>query len=169
VLKNAFSYFSDDLVFVDSNSALVLEPSGSRVVPLVLELAAGQLLEFRYYDGLLDRELARVYQVVEKTPRIVRSPFGALARQVLRRFMELTEFTERVDNALKVTDDVYLARVYGAALDLFRATAWRRGIERKLEIFRETYAMLNGEAQAARSELLEIVIIIVIVAELFIR
>ena len=82
VLKNAFSYLVDDLVVVDWNSALVVEPSGSRIVPFVLELATSQLLEFRYYDGILDRELARVYDHVEKSrPRILRSPFGKLMRR----------------------------------------------------------------------------------------
>ena len=37
--------------------------------------------------------------------------------------------------------------------------------EDKLEIFRSTYAMLNGEAQSARSELLEIAVIVLIVME----
>jgi uncharacterized Rmd1/YagE family protein len=79
---------------------------------------------------------------------------------------DVTETVERAENALKVTDDVYLARVYGAALELFRAAAWRRGIERKLEIFRSTYTMLNSEAHAARAELLEMAIVVLIVAEL---
>ena len=60
-----------------------------------------------------------------------------------------TELVERVENALKVTDDVYLARVYSSALDIFRGRVWRGGIERKLAIIRETYAMLNDEAPAA--------------------
>ena len=92
--------------------------------------------------------------------------FQSVLSDLQARVADVTETVERAENALKVIDDVYLARVYGAALELFRASAWRRGIERKLEIFRETYAMLNGEAQAARSELLEIVVIMVIVAEL---
>ena len=71
-----------------------------------------------------------------------------------------------MENALKVTNDVYLARIYAAALELFREAAWRRGIERKLRILRETYAMLNTESQAARAELLEVAIVILIVAEL---
>jgi len=73
---------------------------------------------------------------------------------------------ERVENALTVTDDVYLARVYSAALELFRGRAWRSGIDRKLAILRDTYAMLNSEAQAARSETLEIAIVVLIVGEL---
>ncbi|MCU0647704.1 MAG: hypothetical protein MUF00_06895, partial [Gemmatimonadaceae bacterium] len=70
------------------------------------------------------------------------------------------------DNALKVTDDVYLARVYSAALELFRGRAWRGGIDRKLGIIRDTYAMLNDEAQAARGEMLEIAIVLLIVVEI---
>jgi len=77
-----------------------------------------------------------------------------------------TELVERVENALTVTDDVYLARVYSAALELFRGRAWRSGIDRKLAILRDTYAMLNSEAQAARSETLEIAIVVLIVGEL---
>ena len=77
-----------------------------------------------------------------------------------------TEVVERAENALKVTDDVYLARVYSAALDVFRARHWRAGIDRKLTIIRETYEMLNAEAQAARGEVLEIAIVALIVLEI---
>ena len=35
-----------------------------------------------------------------------------------------------------------------------------------MTILRETYAMLNGEAQSARAELLEIAIVVLIVLEL---
>ena len=82
------------------------------------------------------------------------------------RVAAITEIVERADNAFKVTDDVYLARIYRAALDLFREPAWRRGVDRKLQIFRDTYAMLNAESQAARAELLEVIIVVLIAAEL---
>ncbi len=65
-----------------------------------------------------------------------------------------------------MTDDVYLARVYGAALEIFRGRAWRSGIDRKLAIVREAYAMLNAEAQAARAEALEISIVVLIIVEI---
>jgi len=35
----------------------------------------------------------------------------------------------------------YLARIYTAALDIFRGREWRAGIDRKLAIIRETYAI----------------------------
>lgn len=166
VLRNGFSYLTDDLVLIDWNSALVVEPSGSRVVPHVLELATCQLLEFRYYDGLLDRELARVYELVGRAPRILRSPFGALTRQVLRSFMELTEFTERVDNAIKSVGDVYLARVYLAAINRFRVPHWRESVETKLGLVGRAYELLKGEVEVSRAQILELTIVILICAEL---
>jgi hypothetical protein len=166
VLRNAFSYLADDLVVIDWNSALVVEPSGSRVVAHVLELATCQLLEFRYYDGILEKELARVYDDVEKAPRILRSPFNRLTRQVLRRFMELTEFTERVDNAIKSVGDFYLARVYLAAIGRFRVREWRESVESKLDLVSKGYELLKGDVDVSRTQILEIIVIVLILAEL---
>ena len=68
--------------------------------------------------------------------------------------------SRRRENALRVINDVYLARVYAAALEPFRERAGQRRIERKLAMLRETYAVPNSEAQSARAELLEIWIIV---------
>jgi hypothetical protein len=167
VLRNAFSYLVDDLVIVDWNSALVVEPSGSRIVPFVLELATSQLLEFRYYDGILDGELARVYDYVEKSrPRVLRSPYAALVRQVVRRFMELTELTERVDNSIKSVGDFYLSRVYQAAITRFRVPDWRESVESKLRLIGRAYEVLKGEVEVSRAQLLEIIVVVLILVEL---
>jgi hypothetical protein len=170
LLHHRFSYYADDLVVLTWENALVVEPAtNDRDVEYILEFANAQLLELRYYDAVLDAELPAMYDRVEDARRRRRLPtrrFHAVLADLQTRIADVTETVERADNALKVTDDVYLARVYGAALDLFRAEAWRRGIERKLEIFRSTYAMLNGEAQSARAELLEVAIVVLIVAEL---
>jgi hypothetical protein len=166
ILKNSFSYLADDLVVVDWNSAFVVEPSGSRMVPFVLELATSQLLEFRYYDGILERELARVYDHVEKArPHLIRSPYAALTRQVLSRFMELTEFTERVDNSIKSVGDFYLARVYQSAIGRFRVPDWRESVESKLRLTARAYELLKGEVEVSRSELLEIIVVVLILVE----
>jgi hypothetical protein len=171
LLAHRFSYYEDDLAVLTWDNALVVEPQANdRDVEYILEFANAQLLELRFYDALLDAELPAMYdRIAAARQRRLPLPtrrFQSVLSDLQARVADVTETVERAENALKVTDDVYLARVYGAALELFRGSAWRRGIERKLEIFRETYAMLNGEAQAARSELLEIVVILVILAEL---
>jgi uncharacterized Rmd1/YagE family protein len=72
---------------------------------------------------------------------------------------------ERVDNALQVTEDVYLARVYAAAMELFRVPNVTQAVDRKLAIIREIYTALQSDAAGARAELLEMAILILIVIE----
>jgi hypothetical protein len=170
VLKHAHSYFDDDLAIIDWNSAFVLEPSGSRDIPDILEFATSQLLELRYYDGLLDHELARIYDDFDTARRqrrvVFRSPYEKLARGVLRRLVELTEFTERVDNALKVVGDFYLARVYQSAVRRFRIQSWQASVDGKQALVAQAYSLLKGEVDIRRSTLLEIIVIVLILLEL---
>ncbi|HEY8080286.1 MAG TPA: hypothetical protein VIF62_39420 [Labilithrix sp.] len=167
VLKHSFSYQTDDIAVVDWNSAFVVEPSGSRLVPFVLELATSQLLEFRYYDTLVDTELARVYEEVERArTKILRSPYATLTKQMLGRFMELTEFTERTDNAIKSVGDFFLARLYGAAIRRFRVAEWRESVESKLEIVSRAYELLKSDVEVSRTTLLELIVIVLILVEL---
>jgi hypothetical protein len=170
LLSRRFSYTDQDLTVLSWDAALVAEPLvGDQDVEFLLEFANAQLLELRVYDAYLDAELPQLYD------RALLARRGATALLV-RRFenvlaglhtmvADTTEVVERVENGLKVTNDVYLARIYHAALTLFREEAWRNGLARKLQIFRDTYAMLNDEAQTARGNVLEVIIILLIVTE----
>ena len=171
LVPHRFSYHEDDFAALSWESALVIEPrADDHDIEYVLEFANAQLLELRMYDQRLDDDLPALYDRVEAA-RARRSPrltgrFRAVLSDLQTRVADITETVERVENAVKLTNDVYLARVYSAALEIFRERAWRLGINRKLGILRETYAMLNSEAQAARAELLEIAIIVLILVEL---
>ena len=168
LLGSRFSYYADDLVILTWDNALVVDPQSRDLdVEFVLEFANAQLLELRVYDAELDSELPTLYDRITRARR--RWPwkrFSMVLTDVQITVGDITEIVERADNAFKVTDDVYLARVYERALELFREKAWRSGIDRKLSILRETYAMLNAEAQASRAELLEATIVFLIVVEL---
>ena len=166
-----FSYYPDDLAILTWSSALIVDPTeGDSDVQVILEFANAQLLELRYYDALLDAELPRMYDRIAE--RRSRALFGRRYATLLTGLQTLvadsTEIVERAENALKVTDDVYLARVYAAALELFRGRVWRHGIDHKLAIIRQTYAMLNAESMAVRNEVLEVAIIVLIVVEIVI-
>ncbi|HEX4627869.1 MAG TPA: hypothetical protein VH137_03685 [Gemmatimonadales bacterium] len=168
-----FSYYPDDLAVLTWYSALIVDPTeGDSDVQLILEFANAQLLELRYYDAILDAELPKMYDRIAERRVGGRALFGRRYASLLTALQTLvadsTEIVERAENALKVTDDVFLARVYAAALDLFRARVWRGGIDHKLAIIRQTYAMLNAEAMAARNEVLEAAIIVLIIVEIVI-
>jgi hypothetical protein len=170
MLSPRFSYYPDDLAVLAWGAALVIEPNVDDAdVPYVLEFANAQLLELRYHDLLLDAELPRVYEetaAARKAFRLLGRRFSRLLGNLQARVADATESVERAENSLKVTDDVYLARIYTSALEIFRGPTWRRGIDRKIEILRDTYTMLNAESQALRTELLELTIIVLIVLEI---
>ncbi len=120
LLRQALSYYEDDLVVLTWDRAFVMDPGAPDTdIADVLEVANAQLLELRYYDDMLDDELPRMYDRVAEARQALRGlgrrRYATLARELHRLVAEVTEITERVDNALKVTEDVYLARVYGAA------------------------------------------------------
>ena len=169
LLENNFSYYTNDLAVITWDRAFLYEADGATDVAEVIEVANAQLLELRYYDLLLDEELPRMYRRVEQARkgfRLLRRSHAKLAHELYAQVAEVTEITERIDNALKVTEDVYLARIYSAVGDLFRLRIWNADVERKLAIIRDTYSALNDDATHARAELLELGIFLLIVFEI---
>ncbi|MBP0445327.1 hypothetical protein J8J14_11105 [Roseomonas sp. SSH11] len=170
LLAQRFSYHPDDLAVITWDRAFILEPRRETDVADVLEMANAQLLELRSYDELLDDELPRMRDLVEAAHRrsnLLRSRnYARLARQLHTLVAEVTQLAERVDNALQVTEDVYLARVYGAAIGLFRVPQVSAAVDRKLDIIRQTYTALHGEAAGGRAEVLEAAILLLIAFEI---
>ena len=170
LMSRSFSYYADDLVVMTWDRAFIYEPRKESDVADVIEVANAQLVEFRYYDTLLDDELPLMYDRVENA-RSARSLFASrrfaqLARRLYTLVAEVTELTERVDNALQVTEDVYLARVYSTALGLFRVPTLSASVDRKLAIIRDTYTALYEEASSHRAEVLEIAVVLLITLEI---
>jgi hypothetical protein len=123
----------------------------------------------RSYDAELDTELSLFYRRLPKTrPRFtfpLVKRYSKLLYDLQRLVAEFTGFTERVDNSLKVTDDVYWNRLYTSIMSVLRVDVWRSGVEHKLTLLRETYSMLHDEADTERSTTLEWTIIILIAFE----
>lgn len=168
LLKNTFSYYTNDLAVITWDRAFLYEPEGDTDVTEIIEVANAQLLELRYYDLHLDGELPVMYRRVQNARRHFRllgRNYAKLAHELYGLVAEVTEITERIDNALKVTEDVYLARIYGSVAELFRLRSWNYDVERKLAIIRDTYSALNDDATHARAELLELGIFLLIVFE----
>jgi hypothetical protein len=169
VTAQHFSYGEDDLVVVDWNAAFVYEPSGSTDIPDILEICNGQLLEFRYYDHQLDRQLTRVGETLRRTRRrgipLFRTTDAPLARSVQLTLIEMSEALERVENSLKVIGDFYLAKVYEAALEQLRVDDWKASVQRKQQTLGDVYQWLKGEVDTARSLTLEVMIVALIVVE----
>ena len=112
LLSRRFSYTDQDLTVLSWEAALVLEPAAAdQDVEFLLEFANAQLLELRVYDAYLDAELPQLY---DRASLARRGPAALLVRRfehVLAGLHTLvadtTEVVERVENGLKVTNDVY--------------------------------------------------------------
>jgi hypothetical protein len=170
VLSLQFSYLETDLAVVHWNSALVVEPSGVEDIPDLLEFATAHLLELRFYDDLLDRELHRIYDELEgggsPITHLLTRKYRRLQRRTAALLLELSEMIERLENAVKIVGDFYLARLYQAAVRRFRLSSWQETVLRKQKLVAEVNDITGEAADTSRSELLEIIVILLITWEI---
>jgi hypothetical protein len=166
ILDNRFQYSRDDLVVVDWNSALVIEPSGSMDVPLIIEFALNQLLEMRFYDDLLDQRLNDLYnEVVGKRRGLFSNKYSRLAEEAGQIYLEISEIVENVENSFKTVGDFYLATIFRASSQRFRFDDWQRSIDDKLSNLAEVSKLLHSEVNESRNQMMEIIIIVLIAVE----
>jgi hypothetical protein len=168
-MQNTDGYLDNDLVVIDWNSAFVLEPSGSRDIPDILEFSRSMLLQLLVYDDQLDLELRQIYQEFAKRRggmvSILSSRYRKLAHEVSARLIEVTEFNERIENSFKIIGDYYLARIYRTAVTRFGIPLVRESVARKHQLVEKVYDMLKGEVELLRGQALELTIVVLIVVE----
>ena len=167
ILEGTYQYSDTDITIIDWNSAIVVEPSGRKEVPEVIEFALTHMMEMRYYDALLDQRLGMLYDSIEESrAKVFSNRFTTLSREASARFIEFSEFIERVDNSFKVVGDFYLAKIFRAAGEKFRIPEWETNVSRKINLFSDLSELLQGEINVNRSLWLEITIVILIAFEL---
>jgi hypothetical protein len=170
VLSHRLSYYAKDLVVPTWSSALVYDTeAGIHAAIEILEYANSQLLQFRYYDELLDGRLAFIYKEIETTetyrswwPR----RYTRAARRVHALFIDVNELTDRTENALKLVGDVYAARLLALAHSRLAVTAWRDSVRDKLKTLDEIYRFAVDQTAMERGEVLEAAIVAILVFEL---
>lgn len=172
IMKNTLSYYTDELVVLSWDSALLISPDSAKDIIELIEFANTQALELRYYDRALTRQMERMYDDIEAADRLSQFSRLRVYHRIMSRLMEtqaeISDITEKVDNLIKVTEDVYYARVYDAALSVMRISSWRSSVNRKIEIIRQNYMMLSDEVNIQHSNFLEIVVILLIAFEIVI-
>jgi hypothetical protein len=169
VLRHRISYLADDLAVPAWNAAFVYDTeAGAQAALEIFEYANSQLLEFRYYDELLDTELAHIYDTLQE-PRWYHI-FGRRDVQAARRlhavYIDVNELTDKMENALKMVGDVYAARLYALTAARLGLDRWKQNVEEKLDTLDDIYRFTVEQTQMSRGHLLELTVILILVLEL---
>ena len=168
ILQSAMSYYPNDLAVLGWNAAFVYDSAaGSETTMQLLEYANSQLLEFRHYDDLLTRELAVVYDSLERKPTLLNSwrlPGEASRLQTV--LLDVTELTERADNAIKFLSDMFSARLYRLAASKVGVPDYKGLTQEKLRTAEDLYRFLIDEFHQSRTFWLEAMVVLILLIEL---
>jgi hypothetical protein len=168
VLASSLSYYPTDLLVVGWLAALVYDtPEGAAPLIQLLEYANTQLLEYRRYDEILTALLKNTYTALERRGGFFsRWRLARDAEQLNRLRLDVTELTERADNAIKFLSDMFYARAYRVAAARVGAGDYRSLVDQKLHIAGELYEFMVNEFREARGFFLEVLVIVILIIEL---
>jgi hypothetical protein len=161
-------YTPDDLCVLEWSAAVLIDDDCEQTLQAI-EFANLQLLEFRHIDDRLDQRLAEASSLIHPLAQTW-LPFWRTHTRPLRALGELkieaNDLFERTSNILKLVGDQYLARVYRQLAWRFHLDDWAQSIQRTLHVIEGVYQVLSDQAATYRTELLEIVIILLIAFEI---
>jgi hypothetical protein len=168
-LRLHLSYSPEDLFVADWAAAALFDSDpGCNETLQVIEFANLQLLEYRHIDDRLDADMAGAYRLVHeaisKRLRFWRG-YDLPLRALGELKVEANDLFERTGNVLKLVGDQYLARVHGLLAARFHLKDWESSIQRKLEVTEGVYQVISDQANAHRTEFLELIVIFLIVLE----
>jgi len=168
IVRTPIRYFDNDLFLADWNAAFVYDPKFQDTAE-VLEFLNIQVLELRFFDRILHEAIEEVSEGLRPRWRlfhILHDPYEAPLRKLSGIRTDVSLIRERIYNAMKLVGDAYLARVYEEARRKVGAEKHEGTVRDKLGTLTDIYTVLNNQAQAAREETLELIIILLIAIEI---
>ena len=170
ILRNRLSYLADDLVIPTWNAAFVYDTdAGAQAALEIFEFANSQLLEFRYYDDLLDVELARIYSQLQRqrwVDTLLGRGYIRAAHQLHALFIDVNEITDKTQNALKMVGDIYAARVFNLTAARLGLGPWKASVADKLKTLDDVYRFAVEQVAISRGHFLEATIVLILIFEL---
>lgn len=168
-LRTWFSYYKDDLVVVDWDRALVIEPSGKYDDVLsVMEIANLELLELRVYDKYLDSVLEEAYEDITRfygRGGLFRSARG-VQEELSNARIDLVRVTDTINNIGKIFGDYYLAKLHVGLAERFHLAEWEAIVREKMATLNELYTLASHEVEHRRGVALEVMIVLLFLVDL---
>jgi hypothetical protein len=168
LLGSSMSYYPTDLLVVGWMAAFIYDTAeGAVATEQLLEYANTQLLEYRRYDELLTRVLKHTYDSLERGGGVLsRWRLAAEAKRLNTLRLDITELSERADNAIKFLSDMFYARAYQLASVKIGVNDYRHLVDEKQRTAGELYQFMVDEFRAARGFVLELMVVIILVIEI---
>jgi hypothetical protein len=169
ILQSRISYYPNDLAVIGWNAAFIYDsPSGAETAIQLLQYANSQLLEFRHYDDLLTNQLEGVYDFLESGGRGMWSRWrtARAASKLHTVLLDVSELTERADNAIKFLSDMFSARLYKLAASKVGVTDYKDLVQQKLQTAEELYRFMIDEFNQSRAFVLELMVVVILIIEL---
>jgi hypothetical protein len=169
ILQSRISYYPNDLAVIGWNAAFIYDsPTGAETAIQLLQYANSQLLEFRHYDELLTKQLEQVYDFLDRGGRGLWSRWrtAKAASKLHTVLLDVSELTERADNAIKFLSDMFSARLYKLAALKVGVPDYKDLVQQKLQTAEELYRFMVDEFNQSRAFVLELMVVIILIIEL---
>jgi hypothetical protein len=168
ILQSKISYYPSDLAVIGWNAAFIYDtPSGAETAIQLLQYANSQLLEFRHYDELLSKQLEKVYDFLDRGRGLwSRWRTAGAASKLHTVLLDVSELTERADNAIKFLSDMFSARLYKLAASKVGVPDYKDLVQQKLQTIEELYRFMVDEFNQSRAFVLELMVVVILIIEL---
>ncbi len=160
-LSHRSSFTTADIVIINWRGALIYGRDNEDT-RAVLEFAQAQHLELQILDEQLDQYLEDASQISKRWAFRMREDTSTV-RQLS---IEASMLFEAINNALKLVGEQYLATLYDLSARRLKLPVLHETIERKLDVLNSIYDKIVDRQTARRQEIMEIIIIVLIAAEL---
>src|SRR5579862_1248692 len=169
ILQSRISYYPNDLAVIGWNAAFIYDsPSGAETAIQLLQYANSQLLEFRHYDELLTTQLEGVYAFLDRGGHGLWSRWrtARAASKLHTVLLDVSELTERADNAIKFLSDMFSARLYKLAASKVGVPDYKDLVQQKLQTAEELYRFMVDQFNQSRAFVLEVMVVVILIIEL---
>ncbi len=160
-----YSYSTEDLALLGFDRVLILDSEGIWDVADLVEFVHAQILELSYYDQVLTQELEAVPLVLKNRGLWGYGTLQRLRRRLMARHAEIADVKARMEGALRITEDLFYAKIYRGALELYGAHELQGSVEEKLRVLEATYEMVTEEVMHLRAQAVEVGILALIAFE----
>lgn len=173
ILESAMGYYRGDLIVIDTAAAFVYDSEYAEILDF-FDFGNIQHLELRYYDRVLDQQLNAMYEekAVKLPIKIYLPFFGTLSKspvdELSKLRVDISVITERLESSIKLVGEPYFSELYALLQDKLDLKNWQDGIERKLSIVQDIRAVFQHKVDAARDDILSVLIAILIMIELMV-